>query len=215
VGVKAAEHGQGIASLALAVLMVAGTAGAASLTDRARLREGPGKDTPLLGWVEPGTQVTIEGGDHGGWYRVRTADDRTGYVFRDHLGLDGSTPPQPAPATPPPSVATIATLAATPPPADDATPPQPEADAARERTDAPAAGDADLERLRAEVARLAAVQQELVERLKREGLPARADAGSETSAGPAAVFLLAGALMGWGASRFFRGRRDRRQRIRL
>jgi hypothetical protein len=29
------------------------------------------------------------------------------------------------------------------------------------------------------------------------------------------VFLFAGALIGWGASRFFRGRRDRRQRIRL
>src|SRR4029077_7379036 len=70
-----------------AVALSAAVAGAASLNERARLREGPSKESKMLGYVEDGTAVTIEG-QRSGWYSVRTADGQTGFIWQEHLRFD-------------------------------------------------------------------------------------------------------------------------------
>src|SRR6185503_1056461 len=78
-----------------AVALTASLSGAVTVNKRARLREGPSKDTKLLTWVEEGTAVTIEG-ERNGWYAVRTPDGQTGFVWQEHLRFDGA---EGAPAT--------------------------------------------------------------------------------------------------------------------
>ena len=211
-----------------AVALTASLSGAVTLNKRARLREGPSKDTKLLTWVEEGTAVTIEG-ERNGWYAVRTPDGQTGFVWQEHLRFDGAEgapatlavattapgptitlPPNPAvapPAAPPP------TLPPTVPP-PTLPPPLPSPDG-RASPDGRVVGE--IERMRSEVARLATAQQDLAERLGRGGQTSTAASpiGSDGSAGAAALFFGAGAVIGWLVGRFGPGRRERRTRLRL
>jgi hypothetical protein len=203
-----------------AVALVVSAAGAATLVDRARLREGPSKESRQLGWVEQGTAVTIEG-TRGGWYAVRTPDGQTGYVWQEHLRIDpqeaAGAPVQATPSTmgPPPTLAPSAVTPATTPPPTLPPAPAP-APSAVERTEGGIAGE--LERLRGEVGRLTTAQQDLIQRLGRGdrsgGGAAPAPLGSDGSTGAAVVFFGAGAVVGWVFGRFV-GRRDRRSRLRL
>jgi uncharacterized protein YgiM (DUF1202 family) len=203
-----------------AVALAAHLANAATLINRARLREGPSKETTLLGWLDVGTVVAIEG-ERNGWYAVRTPDGQTGYVWRDHLRLEPSeaapgaegvvTTMPPATAVPPP---------AAPAPAPAALPSPVAPPAADVRSPAPERVDAivtELERMRIEVARLATAQQELAQRvgrLGREG-PGANPIATDGSAGAAVLFFGGGAFVGWLLGRLTAGRRERRSRIRL
>lgn len=184
----------------------------ASLVDRARLREGPGKDTRLLGWVDAGVTVEIES-ERNGWYSVHTPDGQSGYVWKDHLRFDNAEPPA-APPTPPSTAQTVV-----PTPAPVQSPPStaaPIADvrgATAERSDGDVASE--LQRLRAEVARLATAQQDLAQRLARSHDGPSVPIATDGSAGAAVVFFAGGAILGWAIGRFTAGRRDRRSRIRL
>jgi hypothetical protein len=210
-------------SIAFAVVaVVASLAHGAVLRDRARLREGPSKDTRLLGWVEEGVTVTIEG-ERSGWYAVRTADGQSGYIWQEHLRFEpGETPASSLP--PPAATTTIAvptTTLATQPPAPAASAPSDLH--APERPDVHATGGADtavateLQRLRTEVSRLATAQQELSQEIARapRSSPGPAPLGAEGSAGAAVLFFGAGALVGWIIGRFAAGRRERRSRLRM
>ena len=209
-----------------AVALLVSPSSAVTLNKRARLREGPSKETRLLSWVEEGTVVAIEG-ERNGWYAVRTPEGQTGFVWQEHLRFDGA---EGAPATlgvattlPGPSI----TLPPTPTPTapaptlSPATIPTPEVRATlpersqTERQDGGVAGE--LERMRSEVARLANAQQDLAQRLARGGQTTAAPSpiGSDGSAGAAVLFFGAGAVVGWLAGRFGPGRRDRRSRLRL
>lgn len=182
---------------------------AATLVDRARLRQGPSKDTPLLGWVDAGAAVTIESQSNG-WYQIRTPDGQTGYVWQEHLSFGpGEHPPGAliVPATVAPAVA-VTTSTSVPPStaAEEARPWAP--------TDRPdAAVMAELERLRGEVARLASAQEDLARRMKRS--ERLGDSASDGTAGAAALFLAVGALVGAGLVGMLQRRRDRRPRLRL
>ena len=84
-----------------AVALLASASGAATLNKRARLREGPSKETKQLGWLEAGSTVTIES-VRNGWYAVRSADGQTGYIWQEHLRFDPQEAAQaPVAATPP------------------------------------------------------------------------------------------------------------------
>ena len=191
------------------VALVASLAPAATLRDRARLREGPSKDTTLLGWLEEGTSVTVDG-QRNGWYSVRTSDGRAGYVWQDHVRFDtGETSPAVAEAAP---IATVSTsIPASSPPTTLV--PEIHPPVTNEPVDGGAASD--LQQLRGEVARLAAEQEELVRRLNRGGAGSSIPIASDGSAGAAVTFLLAGVLVGVIIGYFGRGRRERRSRIRL
>jgi Bacterial SH3 domain len=201
-----------------AVALVVPLAGAATVRDRSRLREGPSKDTALLGYLEPETTVTIEG-QRNGWYAVRSSDGKAGFVFQDHLRFD----PGEAAAAPPLPAAAVATTTAVPATnVPQASPPPTIASEQAIPGQAIASGQsaaaAEMERLRAEVARLATAQEELAQRLPRRGAGAvipPVPLGSDGSAGAAATFLLAGGLAGVIVGYLARGRRDRRSRIRL
>jgi hypothetical protein len=193
-----------------AVALVATWSGAATIANRARLREGPSKDTKLLGWVEEGTNVAIEG-ERNGWYAVRTPDGQTGYVWQEHLRFDGGEGPAGAVA------ATIATPTSLPGAAPVAIPsaavaPAIEPRSTGERSDATVA--AELERLRGEISRLATAQQDLAQRVGR-GSAVPVPISSDGSAAAGVIFFLAGAFVGFIIGRFAVGRRDRRTRIRL
>jgi uncharacterized protein YgiM (DUF1202 family) len=201
--------------LVLAVVaLVASHAAAATLNKRARMREGPSKDTALLGWVEGGTSVTLEG-ERNGWYAVRTPDGASGYVWQDHVALaPGERAPGPASATAA-TVTTLGDVVPTPPPTA-APEVRPVVAAAAERSPDPVLPE--LERLRTEVSRLAKAQEELAERLPRAGTTPTAPTpplANDGSAGAAALFLAVGALVGWLFGRFAQARRERRSRIRI
>jgi hypothetical protein len=233
-----------------AVALSAAVVDAATLNKRARLREGPSKETKLLGWVEDGTAVTIVG-QRSGWYAIRAPDGQTGFIWQEHLHFEPGeaaaapavatiTTPQPTtvtagtavPATFPPttiattpttrpatsttprSTTTTPTLPAIPPTTLADVRPLPDA-----RPDANVAGE--LERLRGEVTRLAAAQQDLLQRLGRGGGTrdgggsAPPPMGSDGTAGAAVLFFGGGAVVGWLFGRFGPGRRERRTRLRL
>jgi len=210
-----------------AVALTSSLSGAVTLNKRARLREGPSKDTRFLAWVEEGTVVTIEG-ERNGWYAVRTPDGQTGFLWQEHLRFDGAegapatlsvatTPPAPTitlPANPASPTASPPTLPAPPVPAPEVRAPAMERPS-MERAEGGVTGE--LERMRSEVARLATAQQELTQRLARGGQSTAPSSpiGSDGSAGAAALFFGAGAIIGWLAGRFGPGRRDRRSRLRL
>jgi hypothetical protein len=126
-----------------AVALLAQGASAATLNKRARLREGPSKDTRLLGWVEDGTAVTLEG-EQRGWYSVRTPDGQTGFIWQEHLRFDtGESAPAiltvtvttsaPSPTTSP---APLPTLPMVPPTVPEARPAPSDARASGKRTEA-------------------------------------------------------------------------------
>ena len=186
--------------LVAVVAIFAPAVDAASLNKRARLRDGPSKESKLLGWIEDGTAVVVES-ERNGWYAVRTLDGQAGFIWQDHLRFDGTGSPAPAatptaPDSPPQNVA----------PATEIRPIPPDISIA-----------AELERIRAELARLATAQQELAQRTPHDG---RTDGPttpveSDGSAGAAVVFFGAGAVAGWLFGRFAPSRRERRSRLRL
>jgi hypothetical protein len=195
--------------LAAVALLVAAADGA-TLNKRARLREGPSKDTRLLGWLEEGTVVALEG-ERSGWYAVRAPDGQSGFVWQEHLRFDtGEAAPAmaaaPASTTTVPLVPTTLPVAAAPPPTVPDARPAP--------GDRPDAGvTSEMERLRSEVARLASAHEELTQRLGRTGAPP--PMGTDGSAGAAVLFFGAGAVFGWLFGRFASSRRERRSRLRL
>ena len=210
----------------LAVTALAGiaTVDAATLNKRARLRQGASKDTPLLGWVEEAVSVPIEG-QRGGWYLIRTPDGQSGFIWQEHLtfapgeqaaaGTVPSTTAAPLPTTSSTGRATTSTVSSTSIPAftfPTTLPPV-------QHSDPPAdSSGPELERLRADVARLTATQQDLVQRIERGGLHAiPPPITTDGTTGAALTFLTAGGIGGlvlgyllWGW-----GRRERRSRIRL
>ncbi len=199
----------GLVVLAAALLPTG--SGAATLADRARLREGPNKDSRLLGWVEPGTAVSVEG-QRNGWYSVRTPDGQTGFVWQEHLHLEGSDAAAGTVQTTLPT-ATSAPSIAPPPVVPIATPAAIEARPPVERTDA--ALTAELDRLRSEIGRLATAQQELTQRIGRGSTVPVPVGSSDGSAAAAGIFFVFGVVVGLVIGRFTAGRRDRRTRIRL
>jgi uncharacterized protein YgiM (DUF1202 family) len=200
-----------------AVALAAALADAATLNKRARLREGPSKDTRLLGWLEANTAVEIDA-ERSGWYLVRSPDGQSGYIWKEHLSFDPSSSP---PESPPPTFGATTTTAREAPrdaPTSPSTMPAPAVDpraSAAPTTDATVV--AELERLRGEVGQLATAQKEILQRLgqtPRPG-PAPASFGSDGSAGAAILFTAIGAVIGWLFGRFGPGRRERRSRLRL
>jgi hypothetical protein len=198
-----------------AVALVVAVADAATLNKRARLREGPSKDTRLLGWLEEGTAVALEG-ERSGWYAVRAPDGQTGFIWQEHLrfaagegapALPASTTTVPAavPTTLPVPAAPTATVPPETRPVHEARP------ASADRPDAGVASE--IERLRSEVARLASAHEELTQRLGRSGAPP--PMGTDGSAGAAVLFFGIGAVFGWLFGRFASSRRERRSRLRL
>jgi hypothetical protein len=193
--------------LAAVALATALDAAAATITEKARLRQQPSKDSALVGWVDTGAVVSIDG-ERNGWYLIHTPDGQTGYVWQDHLRFDPSEhgpgavivpatpPPPPAPAAPTPTTLGEET--------HPAAPPEP----------AELSVTSELEQLHHEVGRLAAAQEDMARRLKRseQGITAGANDGT---AGAAALFLAVGALMGAGVMSLLQRRRDRRPRLRL
>jgi hypothetical protein len=212
--------------LAVIALALAAPADGATLNKRARLRQGPSKETPLLGWVDEAAAVTIEG-QRSGWYLVRTPEGQAGYVWQEHLtfgpGEQAQVPmvPPGASSTTLPSGATSSTVHTTTSTSSSATvpvPPQTSSPSPLPSPPPPAGSGVELERLRGEIARLNATQQDLVQRIERGGLHALPPPiSTDGSTGAALTFLTAGGFGGlllgyllWGW-----GRRDRRSRIRL
>lgn len=207
--------------LAFAALAVAGEA---TLRVKARLRQGPSKNTALVGWVDGGVAVQIVG-ESRGWQQVAVPDGRTGWIWREHFVA--LAPPTPA-AAPDAGAAPPTTVPATVPPAAGAANAglaeqvaalQADVTALKART--PPGGD-EIERLRAEIARLTSAQRQLEERLGTGIVPASAplDAGPVTTplenpTGAAGIFLLIGGIVGWIGALLVRRMRDRRQRIRI
>ncbi len=188
-------------------------AGDVTLRVKARLREGASKNTPLLGWVEAGTTVELLQ-ETAGWRQVRVPDGRTGYIWGEHFAksdleplatsgnvAEAAAPPTTQPAGP-----------------DDLRSLRADLDAIRNRPEPASA--AALEQLRGEVGRLTTAQQELTRRLDARGTAAPAADGVPSApidgtASAAVVFLVAGAFVGWIASRLMQRWRDRRSRIRI
>ena len=75
----------------------------------------------------------------------------------------------------------------------------------------------DLERLRAEITRLGSAQRDLARRIDDRRVPPAAapDPPATTTSGLAPLLLVAGAVLGFVASRMLQRRRDGRQRGRL
>jgi hypothetical protein len=188
-----------------------------TLRIKARLREGPSKQTTLLGWVDAGTVVEVIE-EKSGWRRIQLPDGRGGYVWGDHFAtatppVDGAEPAAVvarAEAASPPT--TIAAAASAP---DDLRSLRAEVEALRNRPES--VPSAALEQLRGEVSRLAAAQQELARRLDARGPEPSGPISVpiEGTASAAAIFLVAGGLVGWIASRLMQRWRDRRSRIRI
>lgn len=181
--------------------------------DVARLREGPGAASPLVGTLPPGTRVDVLG-DSGGWRQVQTSDGRTGWVFNEHLASEQEgeaaprRPPDPLPVPAPADRPAPGSVL------DEVRALRIEVGQLRERPEPATA--ADLERVRAEVERLAAAERDLARRLDEHvpGAPAAdplPDGGSLLSL----LLLLVGAIAGWMLSRLAQRRRDGRQRNRL
>jgi hypothetical protein len=209
-----------------AVALSAAVVHAATLNKRARLREGPSKETKFLGWVEDGTAVTITG-QRSGWYAVRAPDGQTGYLWQEHLRFDpGEAAAAPAVATittpqattVTPTTALPATFPATTVVSAPTTRPVPTTTPRTTTTMAtlPAIPPttladvrpvpdgrpdpnvaAELERLRGEVTRLAGAQQDLLQRLGR--------GGSREGGGPAPAPLPMGSDGTAGAAVLFFG----------
>jgi hypothetical protein len=195
-----------------AVALLHLSSGAATLVDRARLREGPAKDTRLLGWVEAGVTVEIDS-ERNGWYAVRTPDGQSGYIWKDHLRFDtaeattATVTAATSPATPTSMPTSIQSAPSTIAPAA-------ELRGGGERADGGVA--TELQQLRTEIARLATSQQEIAQRLARGGREGTSvPIATDGSAGAALLFFAGGALIGWAVGRFTAGRRERRSRIRL
>jgi hypothetical protein len=187
----------------------------ATLRIKARLREGPSKQTTLLGWVEAGTVVEILE-EKSGWRQIKLPDGRTGYVWGEHFtAADAAPPADDAPIAARAEAATPPSTAPTTAGGDDVRSLRSDLDALKARPEPATA--AAVEQLRGEVSRLAAAQQELTKRLDARG----PDLGGgpapplDGTASAAALFLAVGGFVGWIASRLMQRWRDRRSRIRI
>ena len=195
-------------SLGVAVftaLAVASLARAESATtkERARLRQGPSAATDLLGELDSGERVDILG-ESGGWRQVRTADGRVAYLWGEHLQPREGEPRAPeAQGGGPRSLS------------DQVRDLHDEVVTLRQRPEPATA--ADLERLRQEIDRLAAAERDLARRFDERFVPGAAptDPPPEGTGAFAPALLLAGAIVGFAASRVMQRRRDHRQRSRL
>ena len=194
---------------AVAILLVGATlvdARTMTVKDRARLRQGPAATSPLVRELAPGTKLEILG-ESAGWNEVRTADGQRGYVWAGWL-TEGEAVPKPPEGARLPDASqarslanevhdlgqVIATLVARP---------------------QPVTGE-EIERLRAEVERVATGEQDL-RRLLDERAPSQSstDPPADGSLTLTPGLLLLGGVLGWVASRLFQRRRDRHQRYRL
>ncbi|HZP43941.1 MAG TPA: SH3 domain-containing protein [Candidatus Binatia bacterium] len=188
------------AALAALAFFAGATEAAMTVKDRARFREGPSVAGRLLGVLDPGTTVDVLE-DRDGWKRVQTPDGREGFVWGDHL-VDADADASAGRREP--SGAGARSLA------DEIR------DLRAELREHPEpATAADLERVRAELERLATAERDLAHRFEERGLPGAVPldppAPSTTLASTALVFL-GGGLVGFAWSRFLQRRRDRRPR---
>jgi hypothetical protein len=187
----------------LATLLLAASAGAESATtkERARLRQGPSAATELLGEVEAGTTLDLLG-ESGGWRQVRAPDGRVGYVWSEHLV---ARPDDVRPG----DTGRTRTIA------EELRLLRDEVSALRQRPE-PASASA-LERVREELARLAAAERDLARRLDDRFVPAAVSDGSRSDAAGSLwpAMLAVGGVAGFVASRVMQRRRERRQRGRL
>jgi hypothetical protein len=160
---------------------------------------GPSASTELVRELPPGTTLEVLD-ETNGWQQVQTLDGQHGYVWAVHTVEPGIE------ARPIDLPQTLRALG------DEVHALRDDLAALRDRPEPAKA--ADLERLRAEVERLAVVQQALANRLEREptGSP---DSPPDGMLGLTLLLLVAGGALGWIASRLFRGRRNYRQRDRL
>jgi uncharacterized protein YgiM (DUF1202 family) len=202
----------GCAALILALASLA-SARSATLNASARLRRGPAATTDLVAELPPGTKLTIVA-ERGGWRQVETPDGKTGFVWAENLTEDDATgapsaearPESPKPETPRPPAGASSM-------ADDVRALREDVQALRARPEPAAA--ADLERLRAEVDRLAQTQRELVQHIEDRTPTAGGDPAPDSALTFVPGLLLIGGALGWLGSRLTAGRRDRRQRNRL
>lgn len=195
---------RGLWGAVLGAVMIATLAEArtALVKERARLREGSSAQSEFLAWIDSGTRVDILA-ENAGWMQVEAPGGRRGYIWGEHLT------PEPE-GRKPPEAGGAALL-------DEVRALRAEVAALRERGEG-SGGSGDVERLRAEVDRLAAVQRDLVRRLDdRPAVVPLPDAPVEGGSGSGSliVVLVVGALVGWGVRRLARRGRDRRQRNRL
>jgi uncharacterized protein YgiM (DUF1202 family) len=202
----------GCAALILALASLA-SARSATLNASARLRQGPAATTDLVAELPAGTRLKILA-ERGGWRQVETPDGKTGFVWAENLTEDGATAAAAPEAKPePPKPETLKLPAAPSAMAEDVRVLRDDVQALRARPEPAAA--ADLERLRAEVERLAQTQRELVQHIEDRTPAAGGDPPPDGALTFAPVLLLVGGALGWLASRLTAGRRDRRQRNRL
>src|SRR5262249_10989422 len=173
-----------------------------TVREHARLRPEPAGTSVVIRELGPGTKLEILS-ESNGWDEVRTADGQHGYVWAAWL-TEGAAEGKPPDASQARSLADevhelgqqLGTLLARPQPVTSE----------------------DLERLRAEVERVATGEQDLRRWLEEHGPgPSQppGDPPPEGSAAATAGLLLFGGVVGWAASRLLQRRRDRRQRYRL
>ena len=195
--------------LILLALVPPAVARTVRLREPAWLREEASKDSPLLAELPAGATLEVTGEERG-WLKVETPDGRSGYVWGGHVRARSEEGPAaqeaPRPAAGGEREAPAADLAAT----------LEEIKAgvqALRAAPAPASAE-DLGKLRDEVERLAARQEELARRLAEHGEPADA---SPDGTGVAWAALALGLFVGWLLGLLTRRRRTRRHhdRIRL
>jgi hypothetical protein len=193
------------------LLTLAPAAPAAVLNKQARLREGPSRHTPLVDWIEPGTQVNILGSKDG-WYQVLLADGRRGFIWGEHLdGVEAAAPGATASATS--ETSETAPAAPTGP-----TTLQDELRTLRQQidqlgSDVALARREDVDALRDRVEQLTIAQRELLETL--DGSAAGVVTPMDGTAVAAGAFFTLGGILGWVAAQMTRGRRERRGRLRV
>ena len=194
----------GVASVLALLVTSLAWAESATTKDRARLRQGPSASSELLGEVEAGDRVDVLG-ESGGWRQVRTTDGRVGYLWAEHLlpRAGSETRPPEGQGSAPRSVA------------DQVRDLRDEVAALRQRPEP--ATSADLERVRQELDRLATAERDLARRFDDRFVPGMAagDPAPEGTGTFAPALLLAGAVVGFAASRVIQRRRSQFQRNRL
>jgi hypothetical protein len=202
--------------LPLLLLTLAVPALGAVLKNKARLREGPTKESTLIDWVDTGTSVSVIG-QAAGWYHVVLPDGRQGFIWGDHLDqIEAPAPGYEAAGAPPADAAAGAPATASPTDAPRPATLQEDLQALRQQLDREGglAGKADLDRVLERIDRIAKEQEAL-----RESLDDSVFTGMRTPVDGSAIaggaFLTIGGILGWMLARLSQRRRDRRSRIRL
>jgi hypothetical protein len=195
------------------LLTLAPAAPGAVLNKQARLREGPSRHTPLVAWIEPGTQADILGSKDG-WYQVLLTDGRRGFIWGEHL--DGIEPERDGTRRDAPLASTAEPAAAAS--TGEPTTLQEELRTLRQQidvlgSDVALARREDVDALRDRVEQLTIAQRELFETL--DGSAAGVVTPMDGTAVAAGAFFTLGGILGWMAAQMTRGRRDRRGRLRV